>query len=223
MHLAALGVLHQKSCVYTPQQNSIVERKHRYLLHVARTLRLHAVLPIHFWGDALLNATYLINRTPTRVLQGNIPFELLFNQLPLYSHLRIFGSLYFASILPKPPDKFGARAFKGVFLVLDISPRKGVITRHVQFFETIFLFKEIKSSPSTTLFPDLQVLVDPLEDTLFLTQERDSPSANNSPDNSLSPTDSDWVSSSEDTTNVNSPEVSSPTVPSPIIEHVRPT
>ncbi|GKE01523.1 retrovirus-related pol polyprotein from transposon TNT 1-94, partial [Tanacetum coccineum] len=47
------GILHQKSMVYTPQQNGVVERKHRHLLDTARAIRLHANLPIKFWGDSV--------------------------------------------------------------------------------------------------------------------------------------------------------------------------
>ena len=32
-----LGILHQKSCVHSPQQNGIVERKPKHLLETARS------------------------------------------------------------------------------------------------------------------------------------------------------------------------------------------
>ncbi|KAL2231012.1 UNVERIFIED_CONTAM: Copia protein [Sesamum indicum] len=62
------GIIHQRSCAYTPQQNGVVERKHRSLLEIARSIMFQASFPRRFWGDAILGATYLINRYPTAVL-----------------------------------------------------------------------------------------------------------------------------------------------------------
>ncbi|XP_074363897.1 uncharacterized protein LOC141704569 [Apium graveolens] len=44
------GILHQMSCVHSPQQNGRAERKYKHLLAVARALKFRASLPIHLWG-----------------------------------------------------------------------------------------------------------------------------------------------------------------------------
>lgn len=58
--------------------NGLVECKHRHLLNCAKALIFHVSLPIRFWGDFLLTASYLINRTPTCVLNNKSPFEVFF-------------------------------------------------------------------------------------------------------------------------------------------------
>ncbi|RVX15883.1 Retrovirus-related Pol polyprotein from transposon TNT 1-94 [Vitis vinifera] len=64
--LAQEGIVHLSSCVDTPQQNGIAERKNRHLLEVARSLMFSMNVPKLFWGQAVLTAAYLINRMPSR-------------------------------------------------------------------------------------------------------------------------------------------------------------
>ena len=62
------GIIHQSSCIATPQQNGILERKNCHLLEVAQSLMFTKNVPKYFRGKAILTASYLINRMPTRVL-----------------------------------------------------------------------------------------------------------------------------------------------------------
>ncbi|KAL5743970.1 hypothetical protein ACOSP7_026836 [Xanthoceras sorbifolium] len=62
-YLLSESIIHQSSSVDTPQQNGIAERKNRHILEVARSLLFSASMPKRFWGDAVLTAVYLINRS----------------------------------------------------------------------------------------------------------------------------------------------------------------
>lgn len=62
------GVVHQLSCVKTPQQNIVVKKKHQHLLKVARSTR-QTVLPLK-WRQCVLIVAYIINRLPTPLLNG---------------------------------------------------------------------------------------------------------------------------------------------------------
>ena len=61
-------ILHQTSCVDTPSQNGVVERKNRYLLKTALTLLFQMNVPKHFWAYVLSTTCFLINRMPSPVL-----------------------------------------------------------------------------------------------------------------------------------------------------------
>jgi len=85
---ATSGTLHQTSCIQTPQLNRVVKRKHKHLLKVSRALLFQSHLPLKYWGECLLTATYLINRMLTVLLKFQTPFEMLFGKTPQYHYLK---------------------------------------------------------------------------------------------------------------------------------------
>ena len=143
-----LGVMHQNSCVDTPQRNGRVERKHRHILNVAYTCFFQARLPSTFWGESILLASHLINYTPSQVLQGKSPYELLFGKKPDYDQLRVFGCLCYAHRKSRDKDKFGDRSRRCIFmgypygkkawLPYDLDTREFFYSRDVAFSESKF-------------------------------------------------------------------------------------
>ncbi|KAL0381400.1 UNVERIFIED_CONTAM: Retrovirus-related Pol polyprotein from transposon RE2 [Sesamum angustifolium] len=51
------GIIHQRSCPHTPQQNGVVERKHQHLLNIVRALLHQASLPRFFWVDSTTSSS----------------------------------------------------------------------------------------------------------------------------------------------------------------------
>lgn len=115
--------IHETSCVGTPQQNRHVGRKHQHILNVARALRFQTNLHIEFWSYCIPTTRYLINRTPTKILQGKTPFELIYNHLPPIEHLRVFGCICYVHNQKHGGDKFATPSNRSIFLGYSFSKK----------------------------------------------------------------------------------------------------
>ena len=120
-YLRNQGIIHLSSCVKTPQQNGVAERKNRHLLEVTRSLMSATHVPKHFWGEAVLTTTYLINRMPSCVLNFRTPFQTLLSAYPhirFMSHipLKVVGCTAFVHVNQQNRSKLEPRSLKCIFL-----------------------------------------------------------------------------------------------------------
>ena len=103
-----------------------------------------------FWGECALTAAYLINRTPSKLLKGKTLYKVLFGVKPKYDHIKLFGSLCFASYRPKPKGKFAPRTRKCIFVgypygkkgwkLYNLETSEIFVSWDAVFYENIFSF-----------------------------------------------------------------------------------
>jgi transposase InsO family protein len=86
-----VGIKHEVSVTYTPQQNGVVERKNRTLITLARTMLDEYNTPHELWAEAINTACYASNRLIPQKFLGKTPYELLNRKKPNVSFFHVFG------------------------------------------------------------------------------------------------------------------------------------
>ena len=162
-YLSQQGIVHQISCPYTPQQNGLVERKHRHLIETTITLLSQASMPSSYWSYAVLTAVHLINFLPTSVLAFLSPWQKLYSASPDLSQLKVFGCACYPHIKPYTPHKLAPRSTECLFLgypmgtkgylCLDLTTKHLYTSRHVIFNESKFPYSSLNTSSSPSSFP----------------------------------------------------------------------
>lgn len=85
------GIKRQLTTPYTPQHNGMVERRNGSILDMTRSLLKGMKMPQDLWAEAVRHLVYILNRIPTRGLEGGTPYEALKGRTPNLEHLRVFG------------------------------------------------------------------------------------------------------------------------------------
>ncbi|UYV65700.1 hypothetical protein LAZ67_3005179 [Cordylochernes scorpioides] len=108
--LESLGIKHELTNSYSPQQNGVSERLNRSLLDMARASMHNADLPQKFWAESVNCATYIKNRSLCSALDNKVPEEIWLSRKVSVRHFKIFGALAYAHIPKQKRKKFDRRA-----------------------------------------------------------------------------------------------------------------
>ncbi|RVW82850.1 hypothetical protein CK203_051204 [Vitis vinifera] len=90
------------------------------------------------------------NKTPSVLLDGKTPYEILYGQAPSYKHIQTLGCLCYAHDQNRDKDKFASRSRKYIFVgypfgkkgwrLYDLESGKYFVSRDVIFVEAEFLY-----------------------------------------------------------------------------------
>ena len=99
-----------------------------------------------FWAEAIANAAYVRNRSPTSSLRNMTPFEAWWGHKPSVKHLRTFGCPAYAYISKAKRHKLDSKIEKCMFLgystcskayrIYNIAQKKMLVRRNVTFNES---------------------------------------------------------------------------------------
>ncbi|KAL4581058.1 hypothetical protein LXL04_017266 [Taraxacum kok-saghyz] len=139
------GVRRHLTTPYSPQQNGVVERRNRTIMDMGRSLLKGRNVPGEFWGEAVRDAVYLLNRLATKALPDITPYEAWFCKKPNLEHLKVFGCVVFSKTVGGHLKKLDDRSKKMVYFgvedgtkgnrLFDSQDRKLRISRDVVFDE----------------------------------------------------------------------------------------
>ena len=116
-YLKAQGTERRLTTRDTPQHNSVAESLNRRLLECVRAILHHSQLSSALWGEAIMFAIWLKNRTSTRALGNTTPYERLYKNKPDLSGVPEWGQKVW--VHSPGGSKLDARAIEGRWVGFD--------------------------------------------------------------------------------------------------------
>ncbi|KAJ9544671.1 hypothetical protein OSB04_024378 [Centaurea solstitialis] len=155
-YLTSVGISHNFSGAYTPQQNGVVERRNRTLVEAARTMLAYSGLPLIFWAEAVSTACFTQNRTIINKRFRKTPYHIINRRVPNVKYFHVFGCRCYILKNWDNLGKFDKKADEGYFLGYSLTSKtfrvynkrtKMVMeTVYVTFDETVSMTSEHSSS-----------------------------------------------------------------------------
>jgi len=91
LYLNSRGTERKRTVHDTPQHNGVAEHRNRVIVERVRALLHASGLPKSLWGEAARHVVWLLNRTSTKAVKGNTPYEAVFGKKPDLSKVREWG------------------------------------------------------------------------------------------------------------------------------------
>ncbi|KAJ9541723.1 hypothetical protein OSB04_028229 [Centaurea solstitialis] len=155
-YLTSVGISHNFSGAYTPQQNGVVERRNRTLVEAARTMLAYSGLPLTFWAEAVSTACFTQNRTIITKRFQKTPYHIINRRVPNVKFFHVFGCRCYILNNRDNLGKFDKKADEGYFLgysltlktfrVYNKRTKMVMETVYVTFDETVSMTSEHSSS-----------------------------------------------------------------------------
>lgn len=192
------GIKHELTAPASPQQNGAVERRNRTIVEMVRTMLLQAKSDKKLWGEAAATAVYILNRSPTKAIRNNTPFEMFWDKRPDLSHLKIFGYIAYAHKVNEKKDKLDETSLKCIFLgysedskayrLLNTENQKLIISRDVKVDENSYWSSSKNEKTKEQLVDDSTLVFTP---ALYKDQSPDQLSPNDPVDIDIPNKDTD--------------------------------
>jgi hypothetical protein len=94
----------------------VAERKNRSIEKSVKAMMNDQNLSMFLWGEAVVTAVYVQNRSPHHILKNMTPEEAFSGKNPIVEHLRIFGCHVYIHVLKDKRKKLEPSRKKGIFV-----------------------------------------------------------------------------------------------------------
>ena len=111
-----VGIEHQLTAPYTPQQNDVNERRNRFVMEMTRCMLHEKNLPKRSWGKVATTVVCLQNRISTKAVKNLASFEVWYGYKSSLKFLRVFWCLCFTYIPQVKCDKLDKKAKASIFV-----------------------------------------------------------------------------------------------------------